>query len=123
MSKLNEVMGRGYSTRPLVFLTATSEIFRCDFATRDDGLVLQFYPHMSAHVSALHGAVKEAFADVLGHRAPDILLTEVVSDDEAEIPPNVYVHVSDFAQDETAARSVFERGIRGAYDRLKAVLG
>lgn len=122
MSKLNDAMSRGYSTRPLQFQTATSELFDCEFATRDDGLVFHFYPHAERAVSPLLAATKAAFADVLGHRASELLTASVESDAEYGIDPNVFVRVADFAHDDVAARSVIERGIRGTYDRLKAAL-
>jgi hypothetical protein len=123
VSKLNEAMNRAYSTRPLEFQTATSELFDCDFATRDDGLVLQFRPHMESQVNKLLAAAKDAFADVLGHRASELLTAEVVRDADFGIDPNVFVRVADFAENPSAARSVFERGIRGTYERLKVAVG
>lgn len=119
MSNPSDAMNKGYATRVMEFQTATSELFNCDFATRDDGLVLQFHPHAAAQLPELLSAARQAFTDVLGHRADELLRAEIVSDADYDIPPNVFVFVGDFADNPTAARSVFERGIRGTYDRLK----
>lgn len=123
MPSLSDAMNKQYSTTPLIFQTATSELFDCDFATRDDGIVFHFRPHNARSITALHKAVKTAFGEVLGHIADRTLKTEVVSDEELGIAPNVFVRVADFGNDSTAARSVIERGIGGAYAALRSALG
>lgn len=119
MSKLSDAMNKAYSTRALEFQTATSELFNCDFATRDDGLVMQFHPHATGQLPKLLAAARLVFSDILGHRATELLRTEIVSDEDYGVPPNVLVFVRDFADNPAAARSVFERGIRGTYEQLK----
>lgn len=121
--QIDDVMNKSYMTRPVVFETAESELFNCDFATRDDGIVFHFKPHRSSHLGQLQKAARSAFSDTLGHRAAELLRVELINDEDYGIPPNIFVFVSDFGDNVAAARSVIERGIRGTYEGLRMIIG